>query len=188
MNIMNKLFLVPLATLILTTTACSDKKNTSTNSAKTTETTTNNTAQGNWKAKANELSSANATDIKADLIQLNQIINHSNIKAIELRDEASKAKNAPDKIKKILVKSHDIQAEVQQQIMGLNLKSQEVQNIRTQMIDNLMTASKLFDLSMASDFNMTSPSEDFKQLTQRSMAIQQKIAMKLDALNTQYSK
>ena len=122
------------------------------------------------------------------MIQLNQIINHSNIKAIELRDEASKAKNAPDKIKKILVKSHDIQAEVQQQIMGLNLKSQEVQNIRTQMIDNLMTASKLFDLSMASDFNMTSPSEDFKQLTQRSMAIQQKIAMKLDALNTQYSK
>lgn len=34
MNIMNKLFLVPLAALILTTTACSDKKNTSTNSAK----------------------------------------------------------------------------------------------------------------------------------------------------------
>ncbi len=187
MNIMNKLFLVPLATLILTTTACSDKKKTSTDSAKTTE-TTSNTAQGNWQAKASELSSANATDIKADLIQLNQIVNHSNTKAIELRDEASKTKNAPDKIKQILVKSHDIQAEVQQQMMGLSLKSQEVQNIRTQMIDNLMTANKLFDLSMASDFNMTAPNEEFKQLTQRSMAIQQKIAMELDALNTQYSK
>ena len=73
-------------------------------------------------------------------------------------------------------------------MMGLNLKSQEVQNILTQMIDNLMTANKLFDLSMASDFNMTAPSEEFKQLTQRSMAIQQKIAMELNTLNTQYSK
>ena len=64
MNIMNKLFLVPLATLILTTTACSDKKKTSTNSSKITETTTNKTAQGNWKAKANELSSANALTLR----------------------------------------------------------------------------------------------------------------------------
>ncbi len=41
---------------------------------------------------------------------------------------------------------------------------------------------------MKSDFNMTVPNEEFKQLTQRSIAIQQKIAIELDALNTQYSK
>ena len=67
--------------------------------------------------------------------------------------------------------------------MALNLKRAEVQNIRTQMIDNLITSNKLFELSNAPTFNIAAPDAEFKQLSQRSMAIQQKISIELDALN-----
>ena len=71
--------------------------------------------------------------------------------------------------------------------MAMNLKSAEVQNIRTQMIDNLLTSEKLYDISTASNFNMQAPTEEFIQLSQRSVAIQQKLGSELNALNAQYA-
>ena len=55
------------------------------------------------------------------------------------------------------------------------------------MIDNLITSNKLFELSNAPTFNIAAPDAEFKQLSQRSMAIQQKFSIELDALNKQYS-
>ena len=72
--------------------------------------------------------------------------------------------------------------------MALNLKSSEVQSLRTQMIDNLITSQKMYTLSTAPDFNANAPSDEFKQLGKRSMALQQKVSAEMDALNQHYGK
>lgn len=185
MNIFNKILITSFISSSLILTACTDKK--TTDSTQKIAEAEPPIASGNWQDKNAELSSANATDIKADLAQLNQIVNQSNSQTTQLRNEAQSAAQDPKKLKAVLGKSNDIQKQTQEKIMGLTLKSSEVQNIRTQMIDSLMTSQKLFELSTATSFNMTTPSEEFKQLAQRSMVIQQKISAGLDALNKQYA-
>lgn len=184
MNIFNKVLLTSLISSSILLTACSDKKN-NTEQSKSSEQSTS--TQGNWQAKSSELSSANTNDIKSDLTQLNKITNSANSKGLALREEAQNAANDPAKVKDVLAKSQAIQKELQQEIMGLNLKSAEVQNIRTQMIDNLLTSEKLYELSTAANFNLSAPTPEFTQLSQRSMAIQQKIGTELNELNSKYA-
>ena len=185
MNIFNKILLTSFISASLILTACTEKKNT--DSTQKSADAQPSISSGNWQVKASELSSMNDADIKADLTQLNLIVNQSNRQATQLKDEAQSVAQDPEKLKAILSQSNDIQKQTQEQIMGLTLKSAEVQNIRTQMIDSLMISQKLFELSTATGFNMTAPSDEFKQLAQRSMATQQKISAELDALNKQYA-
>ena len=46
----------------------------------------------------------------------------------------------------------------------------------------------MYTLSTAPDFNANVPSDEFKQLGKRSMALQQKISAEMDALNQHYGK
>lgn len=176
--------------------ACSDNKapteQTSTTAsqaveAQTTTTNSNTTAQGNWQTKPAELSSNTSADIQADLAALNQITNSVNSKAVALRDEMQTIANDPAKMSEALKKTNDLQEQVKTEIMALHLKSAEVQAIRTDMIDNLMTANQLYIHSTAADFNPAAPSKEVQQLTQRSLAIQQKISTELNALNQKYA-
>lgn len=184
-----KLILFPLTALSLFIAACSENKTPTEQSAKNTATEIKTEiAQGNWKTKPAELSSNIAADIQADLAAINQIINSMNSRAVSLRKQAENLVNDPTKISETFKSAHDLQEQVKTQIMALNLKSAEVQQLRTNMLDNLMTADQLYQLSTAADFNPQAPSEAFRQLTQRSAAIEQKIATELDALNQKYAK
>ena len=187
MNITNKVLFSCLISSSLMFIACSEQK-ADTAQNKTSETTSTATTQGNWKSKATELSTANATEITTDLAQLNQIVNHANTQALQLRAELQSAAPQPEKRQHILLKANDIQVKTQQQIMALNLKSSEVQSLRTQMIDNLITSQKMYTLSTAPDFDANAPSDEFEQLGKRSMALQQKISAEMDALNQHYGK
>ncbi|MCS4298643.1 MULTISPECIES: hypothetical protein [Acinetobacter] len=187
MNITNKVLFSCLISSSLMFAACSEQKADIAQN-KTSETTSSATIQGNWKSKATELSTANATEITTDLAQLNQIVNHANTQALQLRAELQSAAPQPEKRQHILLKANDIQAKTQQQIMALNLKSSEVQSLRTQMIDNLITSQKMYTLSTAPDFDANAPSDEFEQLGKRSMALQQKISAEMDALNQHYGK
>jgi hypothetical protein len=170
MNITNKVLFSCLISSCLMFAACSEQKADIAQN-KTSETTSSATTQGNWKSKATELSTANATEITTDLAQLNQIVNHANTQALQLRAELQSAALQPEKRQQILLKANDIQAKTQQQIMALNLKS-----------------SEMYTLSTAPDFNANVPSDEFKQLGKRSMALQQKISAEMDALNQHYGK
>ena len=201
MKMTQKWIWIPLTAAVLMSSACTDKKNTSpetppasspaTSSTTTPATNTATTAtatdsQGNWQAKPAELSSANAADIKADLTLLNQSLQASNAQTMQLVEDSKKAANDPAKLKQLMEKSNDLQKVIHQAIMELNLKSSEVQSIRTQMIDNLMTTQKLYELSSVPGFNMHAPTEEVQQLSQRSVAMQQKIATELSALMQKY--
>jgi hypothetical protein len=184
----HKIVFTALISCNLIFTACSDKT-TDTMQNKVMEGTPATTAQGNWRTKASELTSANPIEIKADLAQLNQVVNHANTQALQLRAEIqSSTKQQPEKIKQILLKSNEIQKDVQQQIMALNFKSREVQSIRTQMIDNLIMTQKMYALSTSANFDVNTPNDEFKQLAERSVALQQKISTEMEALNRQYEK
>lgn len=196
MTTTKKLILCPLTALCLFMSACSDNKapteQTSTTAsqaveAQTTTTNSNTTVQGNWQTKPAELSSNTSADIQADLAALNQITNSVNSKAVALRDEMQTIANDPAKMSEALKKTNDLQEQVKTEIMALHLKSAEVQAIRTDMIDNLMTANQLYIHSTAADFNPAAPSKEVQQLTQRSLAIQQKISTELNALNQKYA-
>ncbi len=181
-NKLPTLLLAVISAGLLTLTACGDKA----------DSTKNGTASevvessGNWKAKPSELSSANASDIKADLAVLNPIVNQSNEKGIAILKEIQQAKDDQAKIKTLVAKSMKIQFDNEQQILNLNLKSSEVQSIRIQMIDSTATAKQLFDMFNQPSFDMKNPDAQFQALSKRSMAIQQRIGLELDALNQKH--
>ncbi len=185
MHIFNKILFTSILSSSILLIGCSDKKSNTEQNQQTKE-SSSTSSTGNWQAKASELSSANAMDIKSDLAQLNQITNQSNSQALQLREQAQAAASDPQKLKEVLSHSNDIQKEFQQKLMGLQLKSSEIQNIRTQMIDNLLTSQKLYELSTVPNFDMKAPSKEFKQLSMRTIAIQQKVGAELDGLNKQY--
>ncbi|MDQ8953980.1 hypothetical protein RFH42_13585 [Acinetobacter rudis] len=196
MIITKKFILFPLTALSLLISACSDNKAPSTTSIQTSSEVQQNTqskthtstTQGNWQTKPSELSSNNKSDIQSDLTALNQIINSINTRSIELRKNIQTTTNDSTKMQETLKKVNNLHEQVKIEIMSLHLNSAEVQKIRTQIIDNLMTASQLYTLSTAADFNPAAPSKEFQQLTQRSTAIQQKVSTELNALNQQYAK
>lgn len=141
---------------------------------------------GNWQVKPGKLSSANAEDIKADLALLNVIINKSNSENSRLLAEINKVKNDEGKIKRILLKNFENQSAIEGEIMGLTFKSREVQDIRTQIISNIMLAKKMYDAVKKPDFDLTKPADEFKQLSAQSFQMQQQIGMALDKLNQEY--
>lgn len=141
---------------------------------------------GNWQVKPGKLSSANAEDIKADLALLNVIINKSNSENSRLLAEINKVKNDEGKVKGILLKNFENQSAIEGEIMGLTFKSREVQDIRTQIISNIMLAKKMYDAVKKPDFDLTKPADEFKQLSAQSFQMQQQIGMALDKLNQEY--
>lgn len=189
MATIKKWIVFPLSALSLFIAACSDNKTPAEQNTQSTATEIKTeTAQGNWKTKPAELSSNVAADIQADLTAINQITNSMNSRAVSLRKQAENQIKDPTKISETFKSAHDLQEHMKTQIMTLNLKSAEVQQLRIDMLDNLMTANQLYQLSTATDFNPQAPSETVKQLALRSAAIEQKIATELDTLNQKYAK
>ena len=141
---------------------------------------------GNWQIKPGKLSSANDEDIKADLALLNPVINKSNSENSRLLTEINKVKNDPEKIKDILLKNFENQSAIEDEIMGLTFKSGELQDIRTQIISNIMLTKKMYDAVKKPDFDLTKPGDEFKKLSAQSFQIQQQIGMALDKLNQEY--
>ena len=200
MKITTQHFMIPVIAVALGISACSDKNSdknkvtepaeqtttTATTSSPTTATTTTTSNEGNWKLKADQLSSANAQDIKADLKELNTVINSANSKGVALKEELKNAAQDPSKVQEIVAKTQKIQDDIQQGILSLNLKSSEVQNLRVQMLENLSTATQLQNLSKQPGFNLAAPTDEFKHLSQQSLAQQQKIGDTLNELNKKY--
>ncbi|OBU11925.1 hypothetical protein [Morganella psychrotolerans] len=141
---------------------------------------------GNWQVKPGKLSSANAEDIKADLALLNAIINKSNSENSRLLAEINKVKNDAEKVKEILLKNFENQSAIEGEIMRLTFKSGEVQDIRTQIISNIMLTKRMYDAVKKPDFDLTNSGDEFKQLSAQSFQMQQQIGMALDKLNQEY--
>lgn len=196
MKITTQRFIIPAIAVVLGISACSDKNKGDENREEKTPATTTTPAsplagpeaitEGNWKVKADQLSTANAEDIKADLEQLNHVTDSANTKGSTLRDELQNAVQDPAKVQEIVAKTQKIQDEIQQEFLALNLKSSEVQNIRVQMLENLSTAKQLQGLSKQPGFNLAAPSEEFRHLSQNSIAQQQKISGELNQLTQKY--
>lgn len=193
MKTITQLLLVPVIASTMLLTACGEKNKPAENTEKT-QTSASTTAapavttptETNVQPKAGNLSSANAQDIKSDLASLNTIINNANSKAAELRDELKASAQNKDQIQQVLTKTQAIQEQLKQEILSLQLKSSEVQKIRVQMIDNLATATQLYQMSHEPNFNLASPSDEFKKLSERSIIQQQQIGNDLNALSQKY--
>ncbi|NNP72278.1 hypothetical protein A7P53_07335 [Acinetobacter defluvii] len=187
MKIHNKLFYIIMTALIFSFVACSDTKETDSHT-KTTQTQEIQNPQGNWQVKGDYLSTANKHDIKTDLAQLTLISQAYNRKVLKMHEDVKTAGNNPEKIKQILVETNTIRDYFKQKYITLHLKSSEVQNIRTLIIDNFMISEQFYTLSMQADFNMNTTNDEFKQLSKRSKALQQKIDTELEGLNAKYIK
>jgi hypothetical protein len=144
-------------------------------------------ASGNALAKKEGLSSGNASDIRADLASLNAIVNKSNSEAMAQRERLMSARKSGDqaaiqsemaKIKSHLENNNSV-------LMGLSVKSNEVQALRVQMIDGNTTALEMSTLSMKKD---KTPDElqRIQALQKRSAALQQLVGKTLDELNARY--
>ena len=68
--------------------------------------------------------------------------------------------------------------------MGLQLKSSEVQNIRTQMIDNLLTSQKLYELSKMDGALMVS--ENLRKISYANIQLQPKATIHTDESGTRH--
>ncbi|ALH95229.1 hypothetical protein [Acinetobacter equi] len=179
-----KHLVLPLSIIVLLLSACSNQ----TTETKTAESMSEEISQssGNWQAKVDELSNQNVQEIKEDLSQLNKIVDHLNSQSEQLRSEIVLANQDTTKIKKILEKSQVMQQKGLLDLMNLNLKTSEVQAIRTKMIENLMLTEQMHDLSNQEDFDMKNPSAEFKNLALRSQILQKDIFVELDHLNNEF--
>ena len=142
MKIQNKLFYTSLVILTFSLSACSDTKETASHT-KTTQTQEIQNPQGHWQVKGDYLSTANKHDIKTDLAQLTLISQAYNMKVLKMHEDVKTAGNNPEKIKQILVETNTIRDYFKQKYIALHLKSSEVQNIRTLIIDNFMISEQL---------------------------------------------
>lgn len=173
---MNKLIVATLLSLVFLS-GCDDTKNEP----------TVNTTQGNFSAKVETLSSQNEGDIKADLTALNAIINTSNSKAVELAQKLMAASKEGDNaaVQNIFKESKELLESTNDSLLALNLKSSELQKIRTDIYQGNMISMKFYDLYAKAD-----KSEDEKKelalLQKQMIALQQTAGAKLDQLNSQY--
>lgn len=144
-------------------------------------------ASGKALAKKEGLSSGNASDIRGDLASLNAIVNKSNSEAMAQRERLISARKSGDqaaiqsemgKIKSHLENNNSA-------LMGLSVKSNEVQALRVQMIDGNTTALEMSTLGMKKD---KTPDElqRIQALQKRSAALQQLVGKTLDDLNARY--
>ena len=146
-----------------------------------------NVTQGNASAKVETLSSQNEGDIKADLTALNAIINTSNSKAIELAQKLMIASKEGDNtaVQNIFKESKELLESTNDSLLALNLKSSELQKIRTEIYQGNMISVKFYDL-----YAKENKSEDDKKelalLQKQMMALQQSVGTELNQLNLQY--
>lgn len=141
---------------------------------------------GNWQVKPETLTSGRAEDIKADLSQLNPVLNKSNEESIRLLNEIDKVRNDREKVKTILIENFKNQSDIEQNILSMTFKSAEVQIIRIQILSNIQLARKIYGIVGTSGFDIASPGDEFKQLSAKSFQLQQLIGRALDDLNQKY--
>ncbi|HDU8611441.1 TPA: hypothetical protein RG697_003081 [Morganella morganii] len=141
---------------------------------------------GNWQVKPETLTSGRAEDIKADLSQLNPVLNKSNEESIRLLNEIDKVRNDREKVKTILIENFKNQSDIEQNILSMTFKSAEVQIIRIQILSNIQLARKIYGIVGTSGFDIASPGDEFKQLSAKSFQMQQQIGRALDDLNQKH--
>jgi len=143
--------------------------------------------QGNFSAKAETLSTQNEGDIKADLTVVNKIINTSNTKAVELAQQLMEASKKGDSksLLGIFKESKALLESTNNSLLSLNLKSSELQKIRTDIYQGNIISIKFYDL-----YAKENKSEDEKKelalLQKQIISLQQLVGKQLDQLNTQY--
>jgi hypothetical protein len=185
---MKKFAFIPLGLIILAISACSDKPTEHNKTISDMETASEVTtpASDHLPEKNSELSGQNKLDIQSDLAKLNQIVDAMNSRSVLLRNEIIAAKSNKERIAEILAESHEFQKTELEELTNLDLKSSEVEAIRTQMIDNLLLTQKMFELSNQQNFNIESPTAEFKSLSLQSQKLQYAIAKKLNQLNNEF--
>lgn len=185
---MKKFVFIPLSCIFFAISACSDKpaeQNKKINDM-TTASEVTTPASGHLQEKTSELSAQNKVDIQSDLLKLNQIIDAMNSRSVLLRNEIIAAKSNKERIAEILAESHEFQKTELEELMNLDLKSLEVETLRTQMIENLLLTQKMFELSNQQNFNIESPTAEFKSLSLQSQKLQYTIGKKLNQLNNEF--
>ncbi len=141
---------------------------------------------GNWEVKASELSYANPQYIKTDLVQLNPIIQSVDTQAQELGNQLVITATDPEKFEQVLVEFDKLQEDMQQKMMQLNLKSFEVHNIRSKMIESVVLSKKLYKLTQTPNFDITAPDEGYKKRFKQLQDMREMTRAELDTLNQQY--
>lgn len=141
---------------------------------------------GNRQVKPETLTSGRAEDIKADLSQLNPVLNKSNEESSRLLNEINKVRNDREKVKDILIENFKNQTDIEQGILAMTFKSAEVQTIRIQILSNIQMARKIYGIIGTPGFDISNPGDEFKQLSAKSFQMQQLISLALDDLNQKY--
>lgn len=151
------------------------------------ETSSQAVSSGNMAAKKESLSLANDADIKSDLKSLNAIVNSYNSQAEKMRGELMQAQSKQDiaEGKKILKKTQVAVKETNTKLIALNLKSQEVQDVRVKIVDGNMKSVQLIELANKGSLS----SEDKKQMAllgKQVVALQGSTGQQLERLNQKY--
>ncbi|PHI29184.1 hypothetical protein [Budvicia aquatica] len=142
---------------------------------------------GNFNAKQETLSVSNDSDIKSDLLALNVVMNSANSESLKLREEVTKASRDGDMnaVKEVMKKSGTLQQSVNDKLIALTLRSQEVQAVRIKIIEGNMKAIKMTELVAKQPLS----AEDQKELAllgKQSVALQMSTGQQLNQLNSQY--
>lgn len=146
-----------------------------------------NEMSGNFSAKAETLTSNNDADIRTDLTALNFIINTSNTKATGLGQKliAAGRENDAETIRKILLESNKLLEATNNSLLGLNLKSNEVQKVRLKIYQGNAISIKASDLYMKQN-KSDSDKQELLLLQKQKMVLEQSVGVELDELNSQY--
>ncbi|WP_392551530.1 hypothetical protein RHO13_01250 [Orbus wheelerorum] len=166
---------IPLLLLCLFIVGCDNADNHTNTSSKLT-------------SSVNSLSLQNEADIRTDLKLINTIINNSNNEAITIRNSLSQAMQNHDKesIKSVIAKSKKLLETTNSSLAAMNIKSQEVEKVRTGIIDGNNLALKLQEISSKTELTSEDKNE-IALLQKQSIEIQKKVGQELDSLNKSYN-
>lgn len=142
---------------------------------------------GNFSAKQETLSSSNAADIKADLAAFNGVINSANSEAASMREELMKANSNNDKdaATSVLKKSQRLQESTNAKLIGLTLKSQEVQGLRLKIVEGNMKALEMAKIA-TKDTLSDADRKKLGELGKQSVVLQMEAGTLLNKLNSEY--
>lgn len=163
-----------VAALVLVLVGC-DEKNT----------VKQNVAEGNFTAKQEVLSSNNKADIKADLTALNAIVNASNDAAVEMKNEMlnTAQKQDPKALAAVLENAKANMDKANQQLVALNIKSKEIQDIRVRMVAGNKMATQLIEMSKKGAALSDEERNELMLLQKKSVAMQMDVGQQLDKFN-----
>lgn len=172
---MKKIY-TPLLALFLFISGCNDSNNQASTS-------------GNFTTKAELLSSQNESDIRADLSLINPILNSANSTAMTTRSLLSEASRTGNKkeVKSLLLKSKTTLEALNNQLIALDIKSQEIQKVRTNIVNGNMITIKLYNL-IIKDKRTPEEITEMGLLNRQSIALQKSVGEELDRLNAKYKK